>query len=224
MPTLLALPSKPSVLVVDDNSPDGTTAAVKTLQKTHPKHLHLLKRQHKDGLGRAYLAGFAWALERDYDIICEMDADFSHHPRYLTDLITALEQGADVAIGSRYVAGGGTRNWPWSRRLISRMGSWYAKTLLNLPINDTTGGFKAFKRKVLTSLSLDRVRATGYAFQVELSYRAHQAGFILQECPIVFTEREVGRSKMTIKILWEGFWLVLWMRFGRKLSRPSTLE
>ena len=136
VPMLLVLPSKPSVLVVDDSSPDGTAAAVKALQKTHTKHLHLLERHHKDGLGRAYLAGFAWALEHDYDIICEMDADFSHHPRYLTDLITAIDNGTDIAIGSRYVAGGGTRNWPWSRRLISRMGSWYAKTLLRLALTD----------------------------------------------------------------------------------------
>jgi dolichol-phosphate mannosyltransferase len=216
VPAVLALDKQFSILVVDDGSPDGTANAVKVLQPVYPKHLHLLERTSKDGLGRAYIAGFKWALAHHYDAIVEMDADFSHQPRYLPDLIKALQNGADVALGSRYVAGGGTRNWSWLRKLISRTGSWYARTVLGLPLRDITGGFKAFKRRVLETIVLDEVGANGFAFQVEMNYRCYLAGFKITECPIIFIDREVGESKMGMNIIFEALLMVLKLRLQKK--------
>ena len=216
VPDILALDANFNILVVDDGSPDGTAQAVKALQQQYPKRLHLLERTAKDGLGRAYLAGFKWALQRDYDAIVEMDADFSHQPCYLSDLIQALHNGADVALGSRYVPGGGTRNWSWLRKLISRGGSWYARSILRLPLRDVTGGFKAFQRHVLETLPLDKVGANGFAFQVEMNYRCHLAGFKVVECPIIFIDREVGESKMGISIIIEALLMVIKLRINKK--------
>ena len=216
VPQVLDLDSNFNILVVDDGSPDGTADAVKALQKPYAKRLHLLQRTTKDGLGRAYIAGFQWALKHHYDAIVEMDADFSHQPRYLPDLIQVLQQGTDVALGSRYVPGGGTRNWSWLRKLISRGGSWYARTVLGLPLRDITGGFKAFKRQVLETIPLDQVGANGFAFQVEMNYRCHLAGFNITECPIIFIDREVGESKMGMSIIFEALLMVLKLRWQKK--------
>jgi dolichol-phosphate mannosyltransferase len=214
------------VLVVDDNSPDGTGQLADELAAQHPGRLHVLHRPGKQGLGRAYIAGFAYALERDYDLIFEMDADFSHDPRHLPQFFAAIQE-ADLVLGSRYVAGGGTVNWSWLRKLISRGGSLYARAILGLPINDLTGGFKCFRRQVLEAIDLQSVAATGYAFQIELTYRAYQLGFRIVETPIVFVDRRVGQSKMSRKILFEAMGMVWRMRLSpppemrRPLPRPA---
>jgi len=205
------------ILIIDDNSPDKTGELVEHLQQsTYPKNLHLIKRSGKLGLGTAYITGFKWALERDYHHVFEMDADFSHNPRYLPDFLARAKSGADLVLGSRYVAGGGVKNWGLLRRIISRGGSLYAKVILGIPLNDLTGGFKCFKRRVLENLDLDNVQCAGYAFQIELTYRAWLQGFNIQETPIIFADRTVGQSKMSKKIFLEAVWMVLWMRFHKK--------
>lgn len=211
-----ALPTT-DILIVDDNSPDQTANVVTQLQKTHYSHkLHLLKRAGKLGLGTAYIAGFKWALDRDYQYIFEMDADFSHQPKYLPQLLTKAEQGADLVLGSRYVAGGGVKNWGLLRRIISRGGSLYAKIILGLPLNDLTGGFKCFRRSTLEKLPLDHVQCAGYAFQIELTYRTYLLKLKIKESPIIFIDRTLGQSKMSKKIFLEAVWMVLWMRCHRK--------
>lgn len=202
------------VLIVDDNSPDGTATLVEEVAARYPGRLHLLTRPAKLGLGTAYLAGFRWALARDYDLICEMDADFSHDPRTLPRLIEATGN-ADLVLGSRYVVGGGTANWSVLRQVISRTGSLYARNLLSLPYQDLTGGFKCFRRRVLETIDLDTVTSTGYAFQIELTYRAHRAGFRIAEVPIVFEERRAGNSKMSTGIVVEALVRVAQLRFAR---------
>jgi dolichol-phosphate mannosyltransferase len=209
---VLAYPSL-HVLVVDDNSPDGTGALADDLARQYPGRLEVLHRAGKQGLGKAYIAGFEYALARDYDLIFEMDADFSHDPAHLPQFMAAI-QGADLVLGSRYVAGGGTVNWSPLRKLISRGGSLYARLILGLPINDLTGGFKCFRRQVLASIDLRSVAATGYAFQIELTYRAHQLGFRIVETPITFVDRRVGQSKMSKKILFEAMGMVWRMRLS----------
>jgi len=216
VPKVLALDANFSILVVDDGSPDGTANAVKQLQKNHIKRLHLIERNSKDGLGRAYITGFKWALAHNYDTMVEMDADFSHQPCYLPNLITALQSGADIALGSRYVSGGGTHNWSMLRKLISLGGSWYARTVLSLPLRDITGGFKAFKRQVLEAIPFDKVGANGFVFQVEMNYRCYLAGFQIVECPIIFIDREVGESKMSLSIIFEALLLILKLRWHKK--------
>ncbi|MDQ3547841.1 MAG: polyprenol monophosphomannose synthase, partial [Chloroflexota bacterium] len=183
------------VLVVDDGSPDGTAIAVRELATAYPERVHLIERESKLGLGTAYLRGFQWALARDYTHIIEMDADYSHHPATLPRLIQASRH-ADLVIGSRYVPGGRTVNWPFYRKLISRGGSLYARSLLNLPVRDLTSGFKCFRRFVLESIDLDSVDSTGYAFQIDLTYRAVNRGFRIAEIPITFAERVHRQSKM----------------------------
>jgi len=214
VPAILAA-AQVDVLVVDDNSPDGTGALADALAASHPR-VRVLHRDRKEGLGRAYLAGFADALARGYGRILEMDADFSHDPARLPDL---LATGADLALGSRYVEGGGTVNWGLGRRVLSKGGSLYARTILGLPIRDLTGGFKCFRREVLESIDLPSVRSTGYAFQIELTYRALKRGFTVREVPIVFADRRVGKSKMNRRIVAEALWMVWKIRFDPAANR-----
>jgi dolichol-phosphate mannosyltransferase len=194
------------ILIVDDNSPDGTGAIADRLAG-ELDGIELLHRPEKQGLGRAYLAGFRRALDGGADLVLEMDADFSHDPADLPRLIAAAEN-ADLVLGSRYVAGGSVSDWGLLRRLVSRGGSWYARTVLGVQVRDLTGGFKCFRRSVLDSLDLDSVHADGYGFQIELTYRAIKAGFKVVEVPIVFRDRRVGQSKMNARIALEAVWKV----------------
>jgi dolichol-phosphate mannosyltransferase len=198
------------ILVVDDNSPDGTGNIVKEMQKKFPD-LHLLSRAGKEGLGRAYIAGFKWGLEKGYDALVEMDADFSHRPEDLVPLVEKLNDN-DFAIGSRYIPGGRTVNWGLMRKIISRGGSLYSRMILGFPVNDWTGGFNAWKRHVLEGINLDSVKSNGYSFQIELKYKALKKGFKGAESPIVFEDRRVGQSKMSLKIVLEAFYRVWLIR------------
>lgn len=218
LPQILAQDDRLEVLVVDDNSPDGTGKIAEEFAERNPR-IHVLHRPAKQGLGRAYLAGFAWGLERDYALLFEMDADFSHDPRYLTDLVAAIGAGADVAIGSRYKKGVNVINWPMSRLLLSWFASKYARWVTGLQLTDLTAGFKCFRREVLASIPLDQVRSNGYAFQIEMSFRASRKGFRLVEVPIVFTDRSEGRSKMSRAIVREAIWMVWWLRLQALLGR-----
>jgi dolichol-phosphate mannosyltransferase len=200
------------VLVIDDGSPDGTGEIADELALTRP-WLHVLHRTAKEGLGRAYLAGFAWALEREYDQVLEMDCDFSHDPARIPALRAAVANGADVALGSRYVAGGGVCDWGLARRIISRGGCLYAQVILQLPVHDLTGGFKCFDRRVLEAISLADVGAEGYAFQIEMTYRARLLGFTVVEVPIIFSDRVRGGSKMSRRIVAEAAWRVPQLRW-----------
>jgi dolichol-phosphate mannosyltransferase len=203
--------------VVDDNSPDGTAETIQTLYPLDQAaiQVYVLNREKKEGIGRAYIAGFQWALEKNYDLIMQMDADYSHDPIYLKAMLEAIDQGADVVLGSRYVNGGGTKNWGMLRKIISRGGSLYARTILGLSINDLTGGFKCFKREVLVAIDLNNIRTAGYAFQIEMTYRALQQDFNVVEIPIVFCDRTVGQSKMSKAIVLEAVIKVLQMRFQK---------
>jgi dolichol-phosphate mannosyltransferase len=207
-----AAPQGFGVLVVDDGSPDGTGAIADELAGTH-EWLHVLHRSEKNGIGPAYLAGFRHALDRGAGYLMEMDSDFSHDPADLARLLAAVHGGADLALGSRYVPGGGVRDWGLLRRFVSQGGSTYARLVLGLRVHDLTGGFKCFRREVLEAIHFDGVRSQGYAFQVELTYRAVQAGFRVQEVPIVFRDRQQGESKMSWRIAVEAMWLVPRLRF-----------
>lgn len=211
---------EPRVLVIDDDSPDGTGEIADRLSRRYP-WVKVLHRAEKTGLGAAYIAGFRWVLDREADLVIEMDCDFSHDPADVRRLIEAA-QDADLVLGSRNVPGGGVRNWPWYRRLISRGGSRYARTILGLPIRDLTGGFKCFHRAVLEALDLDEIEAQGYAFQIEVTYRAVRRGFNVREIPIVFVDREEGTSKMTGRIVREAMWRVWQMRFRRPAADRPT--
>jgi dolichol-phosphate mannosyltransferase len=200
------------VLVIDDNSPDGTGAIADGIAAREPR-VHVLHRAGKEGLGKAYLAGFAWALARGYRWVLEMDADFSHNPAYLPRMLE-LARGADLVLGSRNVAGGGTVNWGAGRKLLSRGGSFYARTILGLPVRDLTGGFKCFRREVLEAIDLATVQCSGYAFQIELTYRAFRKGFRVVELPIIFEDRRVGQSKMSRRIVLEAIRKVWSIRFS----------
>lgn len=210
------------VLVVDDNSPDGTAELVEDIASRFISRVFLMRREAKLGLGTAYLAGFRWALDHGYDLICEMDADFSHHPARLPGLINAAAN-ADLVLGSRYVQGGGTVNWSPLRQAISKGGSIYARLVLALPYRDLTGGFKCFRRSILEALNLDTIHSTGYAFQIELTFRAHQAGYRIVEVPIQFEERRAGQSKMSARIILEALVRVWQLRLaGRNaVTGPS---
>jgi dolichol-phosphate mannosyltransferase len=201
------------VLVIDDGSPDGTGEIADRLAAEHD-WLHVLHRDRKDGLGRAYLAGFRWALERDYAYVLEMDCDFSHDPMAVPALLQAAIEGADVVLGSRYVRGGGVRDWGLSRRIISASGCLYARTILGLRVRDLTGGFKCFRRAVLEKVPLDEIDAQGYMFQIEMTYRALRAGFKVREVPIVFRDRTLGGSKMSRRIVLEAVRRVPELRLG----------
>ncbi len=211
------------VLIVDDNSPDGTGAIADRLA-ADTEVVEVLHRERKDGLGQAYLAGFARALQQGAELVIEMDADFSHDPCYLGDLLAAAAD-ADIVLGSRYVRGGAVRNWGIVRRLISRGGGMYARMILGIKVYDLTGGFKCIKRSVLEAIDLPSVRAEGYVFQIEVTYRAILAGFRVREVPIVFVDRTVGSSKMSTRIAVEAMWLVPRLRRSCKLaigSRPNA--
>jgi dolichol-phosphate mannosyltransferase len=210
VPQILEQDPRLEVLVVDDNSPDGTGRLADELAAAGSR-VHVLHRESKAGLGKAYLAGFRWALDRGYDFIFEMDADFSHDPKYLPQLLRAIED-ADLVIGSRYRTGVNVINWPISRLLLSLGANQYARWITGLPLTDSTGGFKCFRRRVLESLDLERVRSNGYSFQIEMSFRAWKKGFRLSEIPIVFTDRVEGQSKMNKRIVREAIWMVWWLR------------
>jgi dolichol-phosphate mannosyltransferase len=203
------------VLVVDDGSPDGTGQIVDELSTTHP-WVKVLHRAEKNGIGPAYLAGFRHALAEGGDYVMEMDSDFSHDPADLARLLESVRDGADLALGSRYVPGGAVSDWGLLRRFISEGGSTYARIMLSMRVRDLTGGFKCFRRGVLEAIHFDSVRSQGYAFQVELTYRAVRAGFEVVEVPIVFRDRQRGTSKMSWRIAVEAMWLVPRLRFGRQ--------
>jgi dolichol-phosphate mannosyltransferase len=213
--TVFSLAREFDLLIVDDGSPDGTGEHVKKLQKEFPGRLHLEERKGKLGLGTAYIHGFKWALARQYDFIFEMDCDFSHDPKDLVRLLAACENGADVAVGSRYCKGGKITNWPLGRILMSYFASVYVRIVLWIPVKDTTAGFKCYRSKVLQTIELDKIRFMGYAFQIEMKYRAYKKGFKIVEVPIMFTDRVLGVSKMSTKIFKEAFLGVLQMRFSK---------
>lgn len=198
------------ILVVDDNSPDGTGQIADRLAAAHPQ-VEVMHRAAKTGLGHAYLAGFARALDGGAELVIEMDADFSHDPRYLGPLLDAAKE-ADLVLGSRYVEGGGVEDWGLLRRLISRGGGFYARKILGVQIHDLTGGFKCIHRRVLETIQLETIRAEGYVFQIEVTYRALRAGFRVKEIPIVFKDRSVGSSKMSARIAAEAMWAVPFLR------------
>jgi dolichol-phosphate mannosyltransferase len=202
------------LLVVDDGSPDGTGDLVRGVAAERPG-VHLLARPGKAGLGSAYRAGFAWGLERGFDAFVEMDADFSHDPGALPSIIAPLDRGFDVSIGSRYVAGGSIPKWAWHRELLSRGGNRYATRVLGLGVADATAGFRAYSARILRRLDLDTIRAEGYGFQIEMTYRARQHGASITEVPISFVDRAAGESKMSSFIVFEAFGLVTWWGLGR---------
>jgi len=205
------------ILIVDDNSPDKTYVKVQELidADTYSGQLHLMIRQNKEGLGKAYVAGFKWCLERDYSFIIEMDADLSHDPKYLPSFIENIKE-YDLVIGSRYVKGGGVVNWSLLRKFISFGGSTYARTILGISIKDVTGGFKCFKREVLEAIDLDGIISAGYAFQIEMNYRTILKGFKVKEVPIIFEDRVAGKSKMSKKIFIEALLNVVTLRMHKK--------
>jgi len=213
------------LLIIDDNSPDGTASIVKRLQDEFPNQLHMVERSGKLGLGTAYIAGFKWALERDYAYIFEMDADFSHNPNDLLRLHTACtEEGADVAIGSRYISGVNVVNWPISRVLLSYFASKYVRMISGMNIKDTTAGFKCYRREVLETFDLDRIRFKGYAFQIEMKFTAYKMGFCLKEIPIIFVNRVEGVSKMSGGIFGEALFGVIrlkWDSIFKKYPRKK---
>jgi dolichol-phosphate mannosyltransferase len=218
VPRILEQDARIDVLVVDDASPDGTGAKALEMAAKDPR-IHVLERAAKDGLGKAYLAGFAWGLERGYALLFEMDADISHPPDALPRMIAAADK-SQVVIGSRYVDGRVTvSNWPMRRLVVSYFGSWYARAITRMPVRDATGGFNCWRGDVLRSVGLDRIRSNGYAFQIELKFRAFRQGFSMVEIPILFTERDTGESKMSWQIVREAIWRVWWLKiqdlFGR---------
>jgi dolichol-phosphate mannosyltransferase len=210
VPLILQQDARIEVLVVDDNSPDGTGQLADQMAAGN-RRIHVLHRPGKAGLGKAYLAGFRWALECGYDFIFEMDADFSHDPKFLPEFLQAIET-ADLVIGSRYRAGVNVINWPISRLLLSLGANEYARRVTGLPLTDSTGGFKCFRRRVLEAIDFEKVRSNGYSFQIEMSFRAWKQGFRLVEIPIVFTDRVEGQSKMDKRIVREAIWMVWWLR------------
>ena len=217
---VFSLPLDFQVLVIDDGSPDGTAAIVKGLQAEFPERLHLLERSGKQGLGTAYLTGFKWSLENGYDYVFEMDADFSHNPDDLLRLYSACSDGgADLAVGSRYCHGVSVVDWPMSRIMMSYYASAYVRGVLGMHVFDTTAGFVCYTRKVLETINLDGVQMKGYGFQIEMKYTAYKLGFRIQEVPIIFTNRQVGTSKMSSGIFGEAFWGVIKLRFRKIRGR-----
>lgn len=218
------------VLVVDDSSPDGTAGIVRSLQPCYPGELFLEERSGKLGLGTAYIHGFRWALERGYSYIFEMDADFSHHPEDAERLHEACRSGgADVAVGSRYVRGGKTENWPWDRNILSYGASIYVRLLTGMPVKDSTAGFICYRREVLEAVNFDRIQFVGYAFQIEMKFTAWKLGFKVVEVPITFTDRQQGESKMSKGIIKEGVlgvlkiqWQSMFGHYSRKIRNPDT--
>ena len=214
------LPDAFHMLIIDDGSPDGTATIVKGLQTEFPDRLHLLERSGKQGLGTAYLTGFKWSLDHGYDYIFEMDADFSHNPDDLLRLYAACaEQGADLAVGSRYCHGVSVVDWPMSRIIMSYYASAYVRGILGMKVFDTTAGFVCYTRKVLETIDLDAVQMKGYGFQIEMKYTAYRLGFKISEVPIIFTNRQLGTSKMSSGIFGEAFWGVIKLRFRKIKGR-----
>lgn len=213
--TVMNLSVSFDVLIVDDNSPDGTADIVKNLIQEYPERIHLLLHKEKNGLGKAYIAGFQWALQKDYDYIFEMDCDFSHNPNDLMRLREACINDADITIGSRYCKDGQVKDWPLSRILLSYFASLYVRMVLWIPVHDTTAGFKCYRKKVLQSIDLDAIQFTGYAFQIEMKYAAYKLGFKIVEVPVLFKDREKGQSKMSINIFKEALIGVIKMRFKK---------
>ncbi len=220
---ILSLPVVFDILIIDDNSPDGTASIVKDLQKTDQEKIHLIIREGKLGLGTAYITGFKWALDHNYQYIFEMDADFSHNPKDLIRLYNACaKQGADMSIGSRYISGVNVVNWPMGRVLISYFASVYVRIITGMKIHDSTAGFKCYSKKVLETINLDKIRFKGYAFQIEMKFTAWKFGFNIVEVPIIFTDRKEGSSKMSGGIVNEAIWGVVKMKvfsFFRKYRR-----
>ena len=217
VPAILKQDPRLEVLVVDDNSPDGTGDIADRMAQTKTR-VHVLHRQAKEGLGRAYLAGFRWGLDQGYQAMFEMDADFSHDPAFLPRFLVAIED-ADVVLGSRYATGVNVINWPISRLLLSLGANLYARWVTGLPLSDSTGGFKCFRREVLEAIDFSKVRSNGYAFQIEMSFRAWKRGFRLKEIPIIFHDRVEGQSKMSKRIVREAIWMVWWLRLQGLLGR-----
>lgn len=217
MEAVLAATPRADVLFVDDDSPDGTGRIIDELVSAHDR-VHVLHRSGKQGLGRAYIAGFTWALERDYEFVLEMDADFSHSPADVPRLIETAES-VDLALGSRFVGGIRVINWPLQRLILSKAAALYVRVITGLPVMDPTGGFKCFRRVVLETIDLERIRSNGYSFQVEMNHRAWMLGFQLSEVPIVFEERRVGVSKMNSAIVIEALWMVWKILFRARLRR-----
>ena len=217
------------ILIVDDGSPDGTAQLVKNHQAYYPDMLHIVERKGKLGLGTAYIAGFRWGIERGYDYICEMDADFSHSPNDLPRLVRACTEGSsDMSVGSRYVKGGDVKNWTWDRILLSYGASWYVRSVLWLPVADPTAGFVCYSREVLEMIDLNKIRFIGYAFQIEMKFAAHTLGYKIAEVPIKFVDRVEGVSKMNMSIFSEAIKGVLQMRwssfFGSYQNKETTVS
>lgn len=203
------------ILIIDDGSPDGTASIVKELQKEFPERLYLIERKGKLGLGTAYIAGFKWAIEHKYDFIFEMDADFSHNPNDLPRLYNACaKEGGDVSIGSRYVSGVNVVNWPMGRVLMSYFASKYVRFITGIPVADTTAGFKCYRREVLETIDLDKIRFKGYAFQIEMKFTAYKCGFKIMEVPVIFINRELGTSKMNTSIFGEAVFGVIKLKIN----------
>jgi len=217
---LLKLPVPVDLLVVDDNSPDGTGKIADELAARYPQ-IHVLHRAEKNGLGRAYIAGFKWALERHFEFIFEMDCDFSHDPNEIPNFLKAA-QNVDLVLGSRYTGGVRVLNWPLKRLLLSRCAGIYVWLITGMPLTDPTGGYKCFRRRALESLSLDKIQSNGYSFQIETTHRLWMDGMKIAEVPIIFTERAEGHSKISRHIVYEAFWMVwrLWLRNGLRRSPP----
>lgn len=206
------------VLVIDDNSPDGTGKLLDDISRMDPK-VHVIHRPGKMGLGTAYVTGFKWALSKDYDLVCEMDADFSHPPKTLGVFLEKIKDH-DLVIGSRYLDGVNVVNWPLKRLLLSYFANIYARIVTGVPVRDLTSGFKCYRRKVLEAINLDRIKSNGYAFQIEMHFNAYYKGFKVKEVPIIFEERKVGQSKMSKKIVYEAVWMVWrlqWLRLTGRL-------
>jgi dolichol-phosphate mannosyltransferase len=216
---LLSLPVAVDLLVVDDNSPDGTGKIADELAAKHPQ-IHVLHRTEKNGLGRAYIAGFKWALEKNYEFIFEMDCDFSHDPEAILNFLDAAKnQNADLVLGSRYCGGVRVLNWPLKRLMLSRCAGIYVWLITGMPFTDPTGGYKCFRRRALQAINLDDVRSNGYSFQIEMTHRLWRDGFKVMEVPIVFTERVEGASKLSRSIVIEAFWMVWWLWLKNGMRR-----
>lgn len=222
---VIALPRRFDVLVIDDNSPDGTAAIVKEKMSQYPDRVFIIERAGKLGLGTAYIEGFKWSLAQGYDLICEMDADFSHNPKDLLLLADEVESGrADVAVGSRYVTGVNVVNWPMGRVLMSYFASKYVRLVTGIPVHDTTAGFVCYSAKVLRTIDLDKIRFKGYAFQIEMKYTAHKLGFRVAEVPIIFVNRVLGTSKMNTSIFGEAVLGVIKLRLSKPKPRQERLN
>lgn len=216
---VLGLEQAFDILIIDDNSPDGTAAVVKELIAKHPGRVSIIERSGKLGLGTAYIEGFRWAIARGYEYICEMDADFSHNPNDLPRLRQACADGADVAIGSRYLTGVNVVNWPMGRVLMSYYASRYVRIVTGMPINDSTAGFVCYRRRVLEALPLDKIRFKGYAFQIEMKFLSHKYGFKIVEVPIIFVNRVLGTSKMSSGIFSEGLFGVMRLKWSSLFTK-----